>query len=84
MARRREARISFENSGAIRSLGEFTPNITLPPNRYYATLRCKVTIFFRIDNVFAKNYIIIFGLVRPIAIYTVAQTKLLLFPLGRF
>ncbi len=41
MARRRDARISFENSGVIRSLGELTPNITLPPNRYYTVSHCK-------------------------------------------
>ena len=70
MARRREARISFENSGVIGSLGELTPNITIPPNRYYTSFRCKVTILFLIHNAFAKNYIIILSLVRPIAIYT--------------
>ena len=43
MARRRDARISFENSGVIRSLGELTPNITLPPNRYYTVSPVVIT-----------------------------------------
>ena len=70
MARWREARISFENSGVIRSLVEFTPNITLPPNRYYTISSLQIYHFFRIDNAFAKNYINILSLVHPIAIYT--------------
>jgi hypothetical protein len=56
VARHNAARISLENSGVIGSLGEWTPNISIP----FQYLQCKdgekVWLLFVICNTYTFNW----------------------------